>query len=206
RLHLVVAGVIGVLSISSTARADGFFVPWVGVDAGGPAASSAITFGANVGTTAAGVIGVDFDFGYAPDFFGGPFDSHVLTAMGNVTVGIPFGNPSAPRFRPYVTGGIGLIRAHLGPVYGLSGPANGVSLSNNDFGVNVGGGVTGFLANHFGVRADLRYIRSTEDDNLYGAGVIDLGRLHYWRRSFGGGLREGGTTQREGFGRAVAAR
>ncbi|HMF93413.1 MAG TPA: hypothetical protein VKE96_03930 [Vicinamibacterales bacterium] len=28
RLLLVVAGVIGVLAISSTAGADGFFVPW----------------------------------------------------------------------------------------------------------------------------------------------------------------------------------
>ncbi|HMF96919.1 MAG TPA: outer membrane beta-barrel protein [Vicinamibacterales bacterium] len=189
KLYLVVVGVIGVLSIPSTARADGFFVPWVGVDTGGRTASSAIDFGANVGTTAAGVIGVDFDFGYAPDFFGGSFDNHVLTAMGNVTVGIPFGSPSAPRFRPYVTGGIGLIRAHIGPLYGLSGPANGVSLGNNDFGVNVGGGAMGFLANHVGVRADLRYIRSVEDDNQYGVGVIDLSRLRYWRTSFGVVLR-----------------
>jgi len=187
RLHLVVAAVVTVLSVASTARADGFFVPWVGVDTGGRTASSAIDFGANVGSTYGGVVGVDFDFGYAPGFFGSSVDSHVLTAMGNVTVGIPFGSPSAPRFRPYVTGGIGLIHAHLGPVYGVSGPY-AVSLSSNDFGVNVGGGVSGFLADHVGLRADLRYIRSAEDDSPYG-GVIDLSRLHYWRTSFGVVLR-----------------
>ncbi|HJZ75286.1 MAG TPA: hypothetical protein VKE51_26310, partial [Vicinamibacterales bacterium] len=85
RMHLVVAAVVAVLSVASNARADGFFVPWIGVDTGGRTTSSAIDFGANVGSTLAGVVGVDFDFGYSPDFFGSTLDSYVLTAMGNVT-------------------------------------------------------------------------------------------------------------------------
>jgi opacity protein-like surface antigen len=183
--RVIGALVLGIGLMAAPARADSFVAPWIGVDAGSRIGSSTIDAGVNVGSTIGQVIGVDFDLGYAPDYFGPNLDSHVLTAMGNVTVGIPFGGTSAPRFRPYVTAGVGLIRASIDV------PRSNSSVASNDFGVNVGGGVMGFFASHIGVRADLRYVHSTNDDGgtTTPYGVIDLSRLHFWRTSFGLVLR-----------------
>jgi len=182
--HLVVAGLLAMLLVPLPAGAETLLTPWLGVNTGTRTGSSGIDFGTGVGTTIAGVIGADFDFGYSPDFFGSNLNSYVLTTMGNVTVGIPFGGTRAPGLRPYLTGGIGLIRAHL------KSPLYGYSVTNNDVGVNVGGGLMGFFGDHFGVRADLRYIRSLDDDNSTSPfGPINLGHLHYWRTSFGVVLR-----------------
>ena len=104
--------------------------------------------------------------------------------MGNVTVGLPFDRTRASGVRPYLIGGIGLMRARI------DGPSYGHSIANNDVGVNVGGGVMGFFGHHIGVRADLRYLRSLEDDNSTNSfGQIDLAPFHYWRTSFGLVLR-----------------
>jgi len=182
--HLVVTAIICMVVIPLPARAETLLVPWLGLNTGGRNVSGVVDFGASVGTTAAGVIGVDFDFGYSPDFFGNGLNSYVLTTMGNVTVGIPFDRARAAGIRPYLTGGIGLIRARI------DSPLPGFSLANNDVGVNFGGGVMGFLGEHVGVRADLRYIRSLEDNNSTNPfSQFDLSRLHYWRTSFGVVLR-----------------
>ena len=183
--RLVGALVLEIGLMAAPARADSFVAPWIGVDVGSRIGSSAVDAGVNVGSTFGQTIGVDFDFGYAPDYFGSNLDSHLLTAMGNVTVGIPFGGTSAPRFRPYVTAGVGLIRASIDV------PRSSFSVASHDFGVNVGGGVMGFFASHIGVRADLRYVHSTNDDGdtTTPYGVIDLSRLHFWRTSFGLVLR-----------------
>ena len=139
--------------------------------------------GVNSGTTAAGVLGVDVDFGYSPDFFRNDLNDHLLTAMGNVTVGIPFDLTRRAGIRPYVTGGIGLIRSRIDSPFGYS-------IVNNDAGVDIGGGLMAFLSQHVGVRGDLRYIRSLQDDvTTTPFGPTDLGRLHYWRTSFGVVLR-----------------
>ena len=83
-----------------------------------------------------------------------------------------------------LTGGLGLIRTRI------RSPFNGFSIANNDIGVNFGGGLMGLLSEHVGVRADLRYIRSLNDDSSTNPfGQIDLSRLHYWRTSFGLVLR-----------------
>ena len=132
-----------------------------------------------MGTTVAGVIGFDVDFGYSPNFFGSNTNSYVLTTMGNVVVAIPFDRTHSAGIRPYLTGGFGLIRASI------DAPSAGYSVVNNDFGTSFGGGVMGFFGSHVGVRADLRHIRSLEDDApTYPFTRIDSGRLHYWRTSF----------------------
>jgi hypothetical protein len=183
--RLIGALLLGIGLIAAPARADSFVTPWFGVDAGSRIGPSVIDLGVDVGSTIGQVIGVDFDFGYAPDYFGRNLDSHVLTAMGNVTIGIPFGGTSAPRVRPYFTGGVGLIRARIDV------PGSNYSLGSNDLGVNIGGGVMGFFASHIGVRADLRYVHATNDDGSTTTpyGVLDLSRLHFWRTSFGLVLR-----------------
>src|SRR5262249_8523076 len=124
--NLVAAAFIGIVFVASPSRADTLFVPWLGANTGNENVSGVIDFGASVGTMVGGVIGVDFDFGYSPDFFGNGLNSHVLTTMGNVTVGIPFDRGHAAGIRPYLTGGIGLIRASI------DSPRFGVSVANND--------------------------------------------------------------------------
>jgi len=180
----VVTVFVGVALAPEPARADGFIVPWIGGNAGTGNATGLIDLGASVGATAASVIDVDFELGYSPDFFGNGLNSYALTTMGNLTVGIPFGGTRAPRIRPYLTGGIGLIRARI------EDRRFGYSFANNDVGVNFGGGVTGFVADHVGLRADLRYIQSLEDN--YSAAPLNqfqFGGFHYWRTSIGVVLR-----------------
>jgi len=165
----------GAVAIASPARAETLFVPWLGVNTGGTA-SAAHDFGASVGTTLGGVVGGDLDVGYSPGLFGRDLNGHVLTIMANATVGIPFDGTRRAGLRPYLTGGIGVIRSRIDDrLFGLSS-------RRTDFGVNVGGGVLAFFNRHLGVRADLRYMRSVEDE-------APAGRVHFWRTSFGVTLR-----------------
>ena len=89
--------------------------------------------------------------------------------------------------RPYGTIGLGLIRSQVtGGVNGL------IETSNNDVGMNAGVGVMGFLSEHVGLRGDVRYFRTFNDNSSINAsnGVnIDFGSFHFWRASFGVVLR-----------------
>ena len=183
KLHLIVVALVGMVMIPVSARAETLLTPWLGANTRGNV-SGIIDFGASVRTTLAGVIGVDLDFGYSPDFFGNNLNSYVLTTMGNVTVAIPFDFTHSSGIRPYLTGGVGLIRARI------ENPYYGYSVANIDAGVNFGGGVIGFLGAHIGVRADLRYLRGLGDDNSTNPfSQLDLSRLHFWRTSLGLVLR-----------------
>jgi hypothetical protein len=177
---LVVAVFVGVVLGPRPAEADGFVVPWLAGNTGSASAGGLIDFGASVGATAAGVVDVDFDLGYSPDFFGNSLDSYVLTNMGNVTVGIPFEGMRAHGLRPYLTGGVGLIRMRV------DDPLFRYSFARNMAGFDVGGGVTAFFSSHLGVRADLRHIRSFQDNTSSNPfDEFDRGTFHYWRSSIG---------------------
>jgi hypothetical protein len=53
-------------------------------------------------------------------------------------------------------------------------------------GFDVGGGVTAFFSSHLGVRADLRHIRSFQDNPSSNPfDEFDRGNFHYWRSSIG---------------------
>lgn len=136
--------------------------------------------GVNAGYMGAGIIGGEVAFGYSPNFFGETLDNHELDLMGNLIIGVPIGGTSGGGLRPYVTGGLGLIRTNL---------ETGVSNvgGSNDFGYNLGGGVMGYFGDHFGLRGDLRYFRTlnTEDLSAPGFPAIDLGSFAFWRASFG---------------------
>ena len=157
------------------ARADGFVSPWAGINFANDPADGRISLGVTAGAMGGGVIGAEFDLGYSPSFFGtdNVFGSNsVITAMGNVIVGIPFGGTAGPGVRPYVTGGLGLIRSRVD----IFAP----DTSNTEFGMSVGGGVMGFFNDHFGLRADLRYFRTGIDLDL-----LNLENVDFWRASFG---------------------
>jgi hypothetical protein len=190
---LGVAAALMIFAMPSTARAEGFISPWIGVNFGAnpfeslPNTSFADggrkSFGVTGGYMGGGIIGGEVDFGYSPSYFGDKSDfgsNNVLTTMGNVIVGIPIGGTRGAGVRPYAVGGIGLIRTSYG------GLTNFNAVSNNDFGYDLGAGVMGYFNSHFGLRGDIRYFRTLQDHSSIANGVnIDLGGFHFWRASLG---------------------
>jgi opacity protein-like surface antigen len=159
--------------------------PFVGPTFAADEANGRSNFGFDVGWMANRIAGVEFDFGYAPNFFGssGNFgDNHVLTAMGNFIVGIPI-ERFGEGVRPYATIGAGLIRTQ---VTGTPDPFGVPKLDDNHWGMNAGVGVMGFFSNRAGIRGDVRYIRNLQED---AAQTVQFGHLHFWRATLGIVLR-----------------
>jgi hypothetical protein len=174
------------------ARADGFVVPWAGVDFGSSAVDGRSSFGATAGWMGEGLVGAAVDFGYNRSFFGneGEFGTNkVIDLMGNVYLRIPVTGPWAGSWgtgmHPYVTGGVGYIRSQIDG----GGTVANFGKTNNMFGWNGGAGLAGFFTEHVGLRADIRYLRSFEGLNT-GVPSLDFNegvnrQLNYWRVSGG---------------------
>lgn len=188
---LALTAAIGVVAAPAPARAEGYFTPWVGANwgSGNNIDNGRAALGANAGYMGAGIIGGEVGFGYSPSFFGTKNDfgnNTVIDLMGNVIVGIPVGGTRGPGIRPFVTGGVGLLRTQID-----GGTLARVTSSNNMFAWNAGGGVMGYFNDHVGLRGDLRYTRGFED-LATGNTVIDLdgkNQLKFWRASIGVVLR-----------------
>lgn len=169
----------------ASARADWLFTPNIGMTFGGAAdGREHLTYGASIGWMGAGIIGLEGDFQFTPEFFESNDDdvdffgsSNVVTAMGNVIVGIPIGGQRGGGFRPFGFAGIGLIQQN-------TDADEAFEIDSNEFGFNVGGGVMGFFNDVVGLRGDLRYVRSFEDadDSLANIGIGDF---DYWRANIG---------------------
>jgi hypothetical protein len=187
---LIVTGAMALVFAPIQARADGFVSPWIGTafGAGSNIDNGRATFGVTAGAMGAGIVGGEVDFGYNPSFFGTKNDfgdNTVLNLMGNLIVGVPIGGTHGAGVRPYVTGGLGLLRSQID-----GGTFFNVQSHNNMFGWNAGAGVMGYFAQHVGLRGDVRYLRSFEDTNT-GITSIDLNgnQLKFWRASIGVVLR-----------------
>jgi opacity protein-like surface antigen len=188
--HLVRAFALPVALLVTTAapaRADWLVTPYLGVAFGGSTSAQHVTYGASAAWMSHGVIGVEIDGSIAPDLLDedggvvlGIADSNATTLMGNIVIGAPFG---APGVRPYAVAGAGLIRtrvADAGDVF---------DLDDNSFGIDVGGGVVGFVRENVGIRADLRYFRGLRDRDG-GEGIdLGLGSFDFWRASVGATFR-----------------
>src|SRR5687768_12957857 len=117
---VIVAALALVLSPAS-ARADWLFTPNVGAGFGGAATGSQhLTWGASIGWMGAGVLGWEADFAMTPEFFegnDGDFDafdtSNVTSFMVNAIIGTPVGGTTGGGFRPYFSGGIGLLQSNV---------------------------------------------------------------------------------------------
>jgi hypothetical protein len=187
---------------SLPARADTLFTPFVGANMDGTISSpigsltgdaSRTTFGGSLATMGGGVFGLEADFGYTPRYFGTDIQvgdlpislarNNVITAMLNLTVGVPIEGSSGVGLRPYAVAGVGLIRQQLEAGAGL------VDVTSHDFGYDVGGGAILFLGRHVGIRGDLRYF-STTGNNPF-ASLVELreGSFHFTRASIGLTLR-----------------
>lgn len=188
---------VALAAVPGTASADWTFTPFLGVNFGGAADVNSgssgsntaskferkIDYGASLAKTGSGPIGFEIDFGYSPNFFetgtgasGFDFtnDSNVTTLTGNLLIGA-HGGP----IRPYVVGGVGLIRTNVQDLGGLFS-----ATSKNDFGMDVGGGVTGFFSDSIGLRGDVRYFRSFRGTTGNASGIT-LGDFKFWRASAG---------------------
>ena len=179
---LVLSTAVAVVLAPSAARAEGYVNPWAGINFGSNINNGRAGFGVSAGVMGAGIIGGEGTFGYNPSFFGTSNDfgsNTVIDLMANVIVGIPIGGQRGGGFRPYVTGGLGMIRSQID-----GGTLFDVTVSDNDFGWNLGGGVMGFFNDHVGIRADVRYTRNVENSSS----LEDLdfgGDFHFWRTAFG---------------------
>jgi opacity protein-like surface antigen len=204
RKWLVTAGLMAAAMVAapSNASADWTITPFVGwnfkgaADVNGNGGASVenqvekkIDYGISLASMGAGIVGFEVDFGYSPNFFesgtagNNDFDlvndSNVTTLTANAIVGIPIGGQRGGSVRPYVLGGVGLVRSNLGSAGDLFDVQ-----TKNDFGFDVGAGVMGFFNTNVGVRGDLRYFRSFRgtSDNATG---LALGNLNFWRGSLG---------------------
>jgi opacity protein-like surface antigen len=180
----LLTGALALVLAPTPARADGFITPWVGSAFGSNIDNGQTTFGVSGGGMGAGIIGGEVDFGWSPSFFGTKSDfgnNTVMNRMGNLIVGVPIGGTHGAGVRPYVIGGLGLIRTQID-----GGTIANVSSSNNMFGWDAGGGVMGYFSDHVGLRGDLRYLRATSDLKT-GVSTLDLSgnQLHFWRATVG---------------------
>ena len=179
-------------SLPSSARADWLVMPLLGLSFGSDTniidledatGLRNVTYGGTVALLSAGGLGLEADVSYVPGFFqregGGDLvaSSSVLSVMGNVIVAAPL-SLTRQSLRPYVSGGFGLIRAHLDDVLDL------FPVDRNLSGVNIGGGAIGFLSRRTGVRADLRYYKAVGSSDE-GSLPIGIGspNLSFWRAS-----------------------
>ena len=181
------------------ASADWLFTPFFGMNWGGTAEftdfggdfedefEQKMNFGASLSWMGAGAFGFEVDFGYSPNFFQNTTgdddfefgDSNVTTLMANLKVGVPFGGQTGGGIRPYASGGLGLIKSRI------DDPDDLFELNSTDWGFNVGGGVTGFFSDNFGLQGDVRYFRSLQDNEPDDEFDLALGSFNFWRGTVG---------------------
>lgn len=183
------------LALPVSASAQSWFVsPFVGANFGGSAdfgdfpdaddeVERRIDFGATVGWNP-NVVGFEIDFGWSPNFFEDTAgdrnfefgDSNVTTVMTNLLISAPPGTS----IRPYLSSGLGLIRANISSGNNLFN-----DLSTNDLGVNIGAGINGQFTDNVGVRGDVRYFRSLQDAEPDNDLDLSLGSFDFWRGTVG---------------------
>ena len=187
RRTLALSLLLGVVA-PAPARADGMVIPFIGVNFGGNSGSELsraidverFDWGASFTFMGGGVLGIEADIAHSPDFYGRTDigGSSVLTATGNLVIGIPIGGQQGVGFRPYVLAGLGAIRSKIDAFEDI------LRLDNTEAAWNFGGGAMFFFGTHVGLRADLRYFRTFSALDLID--VIDRrGRLDFARASAG---------------------
>lgn len=188
KLRLLTFTAVLLLGSHAPVFADGFVSPFIGYNFGGDSSTYCATFrnceekrsnwGVSFGSTGT-LFGFEADIGYAPDFFGktAGSDNAMLTVMSNLMLVIPAGP-----VRPYGIVGLGLIRPHA--------KFDGNSLAATDqnaLGWDIGGGLNIFFGHTFGVRGDVRHLRTIQDITL--GGLFSNRPVDFWRASAGVTLR-----------------
>ena len=192
---LLMIGALALLLAPANASAQNwFFTPFIGGNFGGnadfgdfpdddDAVERRMDFGATLGWNPS-VVGFEVDFGWSPNFFEDTAgdrnfefgDNNVTTIMGNIL----FSAKPGGGIRPYGSAGLGLIRANVQSATGLFN-----DLATNDFGVNFGAGLNANFNDNVGVRGDLRYFRSLQDNEPDNELDLSLGSFDFWRGTVG---------------------
>jgi hypothetical protein len=168
------------------ASAQGFINPFVGTTLTSPStrgSSSQAGFGVALGSVGS-IIGAETEIAYYPHVLdnaaNGLAKNKVITFSGGLLVG-----PTIGPLKVYGAAGLGDLYLNVTSLSSIVVP-NPASISNNYFTVNVGGGVMGFVAPHFGLRGDLRYYRAYgfQLSDLQSTGLA-LTRFDFWRADVG---------------------
>jgi hypothetical protein len=152
------------------------------VDLEQAAGETRLAYGGTVTWLGSLPFGVEADFGYHPGFFDRGeaselnVSSRVLTFMGNLVLAAPLAW-TGESLRPYVSGGAGAIRADIDDAFDV------FQVDHTLFGLNVGGGATGFINDRTGVRWDLRYFKSIKGSDEAGGVAFGDPELSFWRAS-----------------------
>lgn len=195
RRRALVLGVALLCGSAASASADFLVTPFFGTTFSGSttlidleigaASERHWLYGGSAGWLSDHVLGVEADFAMAPGFFendtgtGLVVASRVTTLSGNVIAALPL-SVTRESLRPYITGGVGLIRAGVEDLIGLNETENWV-------GLQLGAGAIGMLSNRTGVRFDLRNTRTfSRDTTLRGERTS---KLSFWRATVGVTLR-----------------
>ena len=173
--------------VPGVASADWLFTPNIGAAfSGTDSGRNHLSYGASIGWMGAGVLGWEADFAYTPEFFEGDDDdidlidsSNVTTFMVNAILGVPVGGTTGGGFRPYFSGGIGLMQTHV------TSTGSFFKVDNSEFGINLGGGAMVFASDHVGFRGDVRYFRQFTDPEPDNEFDIGLGTPYFWRATAG---------------------
>ena len=145
-----------------------------------------VTFGVSSMLLSDNFLGIEADFDQTPQFFGPGFQrtvtgSGVTTLTGNVIIAVPKAI-TQESLRPFVVAGLGLMHARVSTQVGL------LDTKSNLLGLDLGGGVIGFVSPRAGARFELRHFKNLTDD---ASGAITIGgtKLSYWRLTAGLVLR-----------------
>jgi len=158
-----------VLGVPDGARAQGFVSPSIGFNFGDNVAGCEdiddcevrrVGYGVGIGYLGS-LFGFEQEITYSPAFFGDSAVSDggaVTTIMSNLMLALPLGP-----VRPYGAVGLGAIRTSVD--FDL---ADTVRFRDAGLGWVLGGGVVLLPSDHFGVRADIRHYRGTDDFEIPG--------------------------------------
>ena len=176
------------------ARADGFFIPFFGVNFGGDSGkkfseafdTNQFNWGASLGWMGGGIFGFEADFGVSPDFYGKTEagGSTAYTATGNLLLGVPLGGQKGFGVRPYGLAGVGMLSSRSDFGVGAA------EIDENSVTWSLGGGVMVFFSSHVGIRGDVRYFRTFDDLEVLGIPIAQSpGKVDFTRGSIGLALR-----------------
>jgi len=190
----ICTALVAIMLVPLPARADTLLIPFFGVNFGGDSGkefseafdTSQYNWGASITFMGGGVFGIEGDFGYSPDFYGKTDvgGSNVLTATGNLVIGIPFGGQQGFGIRPYAIVGAGLLKSKSD--FGT----DVAEIDENDLTWSAGGGVLLFFGSSAGLRFDIRYFQTFDDLEILGVPVAQSpGKVDFTRTSLGFVLR-----------------
>ena len=192
--RLIGTALVALMLAPVPARADTLLIPFFGVNFGGDSGkevseafdTSQYNWGGSITFMGGGVFGVEGDFGFSPDFYGKTDGggSKVLTATGNLVIGIPFGGQHGFGIRPYGVVGAGLLKS-------TSDFGTGVAdIDESDLTWIAGGGVFLFFGTRTGIRFDVRYFKTFDDLEILGVSIAESpGKVDFTRASLGFVLR-----------------